>query len=615
MQAARLYKNLHARIFHVVAVLTVSSTLVHAQLQQGGTPQPLATPPTNAATPTPTPTPTPSPTPVDPGPRPVGNQSKLFAGAHFTENGATVTLLKQAIVNFHQPPDQLGNEGAGQVLQFDATTGSPDRTTAFFWGNSVAVFGQNVSVDGALDASGNPTIPGLGPAFNGTSCFMCHSQPTIGGTSPGRGTNGFTENPQIAAATALGAKNVLPQFITANGPIQEARFIFDLANDSSGNTVDGGVHELFSIQGRSDASNCTLAQPDFSGQTSLHNVIFRIPTPTFGLGMVENTSEDTFLEYLNAIASEAGALSPPIHGHFNHDPNDGAMSKFGWKAQNKSLLLFAGEAANVELGLTNELFNNEKAMGSGCTSISTFGNGIVPAGTSVFGTSEDNTHVAFASGVLPEDTDSLVSSAIENFAIFMRINGAPSQCAYNSGLDSTGAAQCIAFSSSSDSTSILRGKTLFDIPSRGGVGCALCHSNQAFLTDPSPVKGLSNRTFTPFSDFALHHMGATLADGISQGQAGPDEFRTAPLWGLGQRLFFLHDGRTGNLAQAIQDHFSDPSICYTTTTSQNITVQGHAFTPSTTVKSCGSEANAVVQNFQKLSLADRNNLLKYLRSL
>src|SRR5579871_919151 len=604
MQVVRLKGSKKVRIFHVVAVLTFCSALVQAQ------------------------TATPSPTPVDPGPRPVGFQTKLFPGANFNNNGTVTTLLTQPIVNFHQPPDQLGNEGAGQVITFDSTSGSPDRTTAFFWGNSVAVFGQNVSVDGAPDANGNPTIPGLGPAFNGTSCFMCHSQPTIGGSSPGKGTNGFSQNPQIAAATALGGKNVVPSFVTANGPIQEARFIFDLANDSSGNTLDGSVHELFTTQGRSDAGNCVLAQPDFSTQRSLHNVIFRIPTPTFGLGLVENTSEATFQAYLNSIASVASSLSPPIHGHFNHDANDGAMSKFGWKAQNKSLLLFAGEAANVELGLTNELFNNEKVPGSGCVSTSTFGNGVVPSGTSALGTSEDNTHVAFQSGVLPEDTDSMVSSAIENFAIFMRINGAPSQCAYDSGLTppitcASGVppsqcvrqAKCVAFADSANSAAILRGQTLFDVPAKGGVGCALCHSNQPFMTDPSPVKGLSNRTFTPFSDFALHHMGATLADGISQGQAGPDEFRTAPLWGLGQRLFFLHDGRTGNLAQAIQDHFSDPSICYTTTTSQNITVQGHAFTPSTTVKSCGSEANAVVQNFQKLSLADRNNLLKYLRSL
>ena len=67
---------------------------------------------------------------------------------------------------------------------------------------------------------------------------------------------------------------------------------------------------------------------------------------------------------------------------------------------------------------------------------------------------------------------------------------------------------------------------------------------------------MSNVTYHPFSDFAIHHMGSGLSDGINQGAAGPDQFRTAPLWGLGQRLFFLHDGRTSDLLQAIQAHAS-----------------------------------------------------------
>ena len=70
------------------------------------------------------------------------------------------------------------------------------------------------------------------------------------------------------------------------------------------------------------------------------------------------------------------------------------------------------------------------------------------------------------------------------------------------------------------------------------------------------VAAMSNVTYHPYSDFAIHHMGSRLSDGINQGAAGPDQFRTAPLWGLGQRLFFLHDGRTADLMQAIQAHSS-----------------------------------------------------------
>jgi CxxC motif-containing protein (DUF1111 family) len=81
-------------------------------------------------------------------------------------------------------------------------------------------------------------------------------------------------------------------------------------------------------------------------------------------------------------------------------------------------------------------------------------------------------------------------------------------------------------------------------------------------------------------------MGTALADGISQGQAGPREFRTAPLWGLGQRLFFLHDGRTSDLVATIRAH-----------------------------QSVGSEANGVIARYNQLSEAVKRDLLNFLRSL
>lgn len=97
---------------------------------------------------------------------------------------------------------------------------------------------------------------------------------------------------------------------------------------------------------------------------------------------------------------------------------------------------------------------------------------------------------------------------------------------------------------------------------------------------------MSQMTYHPYSDFAIHHMGSNLADGITQGLAGPDEFRTAPLWGLGQRLFFLHDGRTADLGSAIQAHSSS-----------------------------GSEADGVIQNFNQLSASQKQDILNFLRSL
>jgi len=94
-----------------------------------------------------------------------------------------------------------------------------------------------------------------------------------------------------------------------------------------------------------------------------------------------------------------------------------------------------------------------------------------------------------------------------------------------------------------------------------------------------------------------------LADGINQGAAGPDQFRTAPLWGLGQRLFFLHDGRTADVLQAIEAH----ADC-----NGKIPDRNHdRFHPS----KCSSEANGVINNFHALSPAQQQDILNFLRSL
>src|SRR5690349_1721887 len=111
-------------------------------------------------------------------------------------------------------------------------------------------------------------------------------------------------------------------------------------------------------------------------------------------------------------------------------------------------------------------------------------------------------------------------------------------------------------------------------------------------TGSSPIAALRYQTANLYSDLLTHDMGVGLADGVTQGQAGPTEFRTAPLWGLGQRIFFLHDGRTSDLSRAIQEHRSGDNF------HQN-----------------ASEANGVVGNFNNLQENQQQDLLNFLRSL
>src|SRR5580700_7561849 len=391
---------------------------------------------------------------------------------------------------------------------------------------------------------------GLGPRFNSNQCFSCHSQPDAGGSSPAK-------NPLPVVASLNGAKNTVPWFITQNGPVREARF-----KESNG-VSDGSVHDIFVITGRSDAPGCNITQFDFlpggdplTGQGGNSNIIFRIPTPVFGAGLIEAISDSAILANMRSNASQKSALGisghPNSHlsGNVNRSANDGTITRFGWKAQNKSLLLFAGEAYNVEMGISNQLFPQERDETPTC----------------LFNATPNDT-LNFTPTSTPTSNTAVLSD-IEAFADFMRMLAPPTPAP---GAPST-----------------VNGRALFT-----NTGCVHCHTPSfntgkmiASGSSKIPSAALSNQTVNLFSDILVHHMGKSLADGITQGGAGPDEFRTAPLWGVGQRVFFLHDGRTSNLVEAIEAH-----------------------------KSPGSEANQVIDRFNKLKARERQDIVNFLRSL
>jgi CxxC motif-containing protein (DUF1111 family) len=430
------------------------------------------------------------------------------------------------------PGPRVGPAAAGNAI-----AGLTPNQQAFFSAGLVT-FSEVESVKGTVSGTGL----GLGPRFNAESCAQCHAQPAIGGSSP-------ATNPQVAVATDQGATNQIPSFITSTGPVREARFPYtsDLRHP------DGGVHDLFTISGRGDAAGCTIAQPNFQQAADSNNLIFRIPTPTFGSGLIESIPESVILEQVNSQSDQKHRMGiggrpntnqgSSISGSPNTSGNDGTITRFGWKAQNKSVEIFAGEAYNVEMGVTNELFPNERDETPGCVFNST---------------PEDTTNFDLSGTALPSD--------IIRFATFMRFLDQPQP--------------------GPSSASTQNGAKVFQ-----QIGCSLCH-NPSFTTGQSTFAALGNIQANLYSDLLLHHMGPSLADDIVQGQAQGDEFRTAPLWGLGQRLFFLHDGRTKNLVNAILYHSSNGNRQYQ-----------------------DSEANGVVKAYQKLSVQDQQDLLNFLRSL
>jgi len=377
---------------------------------------------------------------------------------------------------------------------------------------------------------------GLGPVMNLDGCGGCHAHPASGGSSP-------AVNPQVAFATKRGADNKLPSFIRADGPVREARFV-----KKPDGTSDGGVHALFTIAGRDDAPGCVLAQPDFATQLANRNVIFRIPTPVFGAGLIEGITDATILVNRSRDSSTKAALG--ISGRPNRSGNDGMITRFGWKAQNPSLLVFSGEAYNVEMGITSELFMNERDQTPSCQFAK------VP---------NDVQNTDAAENAATRHAAALAAtSAVSNFGNFQRFLAPPKPDP-----DSPGG-----------TSSIGRGKSVFS-----SVGCALCHT-PSMRTGNASVEALRFQTANLYSDLLLHDMGVGLADNIAQGAATGREFRTAPLWGLGQRIFFLHDGRSNDLKDAIREHAST-----------------------------GSEANAVVSRFNGLAEFQKQDLLNFLRSL
>jgi len=387
---------------------------------------------------------------------------------------------------------------------------------------------------------------GLGGRFNSNSCTTgCHSQPALGGTSP------FV-NPSFAAARAKGATNVVPFFETLDGPTREVRFLFN--PDGS---RDGGVHQKFSVRGRSDAPACTLGQPDFEANRG--NMAFRIPGQMFGLGIIDSLPDVEILKYKNANLGRKAALG--IHGATNNNGNTGQISRFGWKAQNASITMFAGEAYTVEMGVTNELFPISKVEDYNCNL------GAEP---------NDVTRTGPHGGEDAFDDPLKIMADWMVFSIFMRFTDAPKPVAFDA--------------------SAQRGLDAFN-----QIGCSECHvpKMQTKSGDQGPhSNALKGITANLYSDLLVHNMGAGLADNVIQGGAGPDQFRSTPLWGIGQRIFFLHDGRTTDMVQAILAHYSPAS-------------SAHGNTPAYPA----SEANQVIRNFADLSPGRQQDLIHFLRSL
>jgi CxxC motif-containing protein (DUF1111 family) len=295
---------------------------------------------------------------------------------------------------------------------------------------------------------------GLGPTFNGRSCGECHFVPAVGGAST----------------------------------ITEIRF-----TSRSGDLPGGSLLQKFAID-----PSCQEVVPREANITAL-----RQTTPLFGAGLIEAITDET----IQAQANQQAGNQDGIHGRPNVvldvATNQFRVGRFGWKAQQATLLAFSGDAYVNEMGITNDLFPQENA----------------PNG--------DQAKLQACDTVPdPEDQPQGHLRGIDRFTNFMRFLAPPPRGPITA--------------------QVSRGEAIFN-----AIGCAVCHT-PVMQTGDSPFPALRNKPAPLFSDLLLHDVGT--GDGIVQGGAQSNEIRTAPLWGLRVRSAFLHDGSAITIDGAILQH-------------------------------------------------------------
>jgi CxxC motif-containing protein (DUF1111 family) len=258
------------------------------------------------------------------------------------------------------------------------------------------------------------------------------------------------------------------------------------------------------IQSRSNKEfNPSFPHPREYAPKEAQFVSFRITTPLFGLGLMEAIPEADIVARANRKFGDG--VAGTINWVTNPETGKTEIGRFGWKSQVSTISVFAADAYVNEMGITTPLFPNEELPQ---------GMALAP-GADPVGDPED-----------AEDTRAFVD--------FMRFLAPPSR--------------------SPLSIVAQQGERLF-----GTTGCANCHAPE-YTTGDNVNPALHRQKVNLYSDLLVHKMGSSLADGIIQGKAQGDQFRTAPLWGVSKRQFLLHDGRATTFDAAVSYHGGEAAI-------------------------------------------------------
>jgi CxxC motif-containing protein (DUF1111 family) len=401
-------------------------------------------------------------------------------------SGGDTTTYSVGQMAFGQAAENLGRE----------------RRARFFDGNSL--FNRNWVTPPASTAF----IDGLGPTFNARSCSGCHFK-------DGRGKPPFSkEEPMSSMLLRLSIEGESEH----GGPLPEPTYGGQLnpfailgvpgegdprvlTSSLTGKYADGTSYELSvpSYELRDLAFGELAEGTMLSPRTAPHMV---------GLGLLEAIAEQDIIALADpedadqdGISGRPNSVWDVAHEHF-------ALGRFGWKANQPSLLQQVAGAFLGDMGITSTLFGDQNC------------------------TESQPECLAALDGGAPEIDDEHLGDIL-----------------YYSRLLAVPARRDVA------DPQVRQGEVLFD-----QLGCVSCHTPNFETTVVQDFPELSQQTIHPYTDLLLHDMGDALGDGRPDFEADGNEWRTPPLWGIGlfedvnDHTRYLHDGRARNLEEAVLWH-------------------------------------------------------------
>ncbi len=346
---------------------------------------------------------------------------------------------------------------------------------------------------------------GLGPLFVHTACNACHfrngrSQPPVGEDDL---LSGLLIRLSIAGQNEHGGPLGVPGF---GGQLQNRAI--DGSSPEGKFTIDYSPQ----VVTYTDGSTVTLYQPyiniyntyEFLPASVLRSA--RNASPVYGLGLLEAVTDETILANVDDQDTDGDYISGRVNMVWNQLTQSMQIGRFGWKASNATILQQSAEAFNQDMGITSGfLFPEENCVGQ-----------------------------TNCNGGIDTEPDVTLEEA-ELVSLYVRGLAVPAP-------------------RNQEAPLIQQGKALFL-----QANCDGCHTPQ-LTTGPSPWPELSNQTIYPYTDLLIHDLGEVLADGRPDYDASANEWRTAPLWGIGLTKSinpdagFLHDGRAATLEEAIVWH-------------------------------------------------------------